>query len=285
MDLPLFPLHTVLCPGIALPLHVFEERYRLLVARCLERREPFGVVLIREGREVGPLEGRIARVGTTAVIREAGHYPDGRYDLVTVGEQRFTINALAPRTEPYLVADVRLLDEPIGDGARARGLSERVSARFLRYLEALQPALVGDEGPEVEIEIELGDDEDGDDFAASDASDPSDAFEGGSAASGFDPPGASSFGSALHAPDGDRRELLMSAARRLVTPDDPTALSYVLSGLVQVELPARQRLLEARDTETRLRRLDELLGREIAYLDRHLKPLVVNARSTESRLN
>jgi len=78
MDLPLFPLHTVLCPGIALPLHVFEERYRLLVARCLERREPFGVVLIRQGREVGPLEGRIARVGTTAVIREAGHYPDGR---------------------------------------------------------------------------------------------------------------------------------------------------------------------------------------------------------------
>jgi len=277
MDLPLFPLHTVLCPGIALPLHVFEERYRLLVARCLERAEPFGVVLIRQGREVGPLEGRIARVGTTAVIREAGHYPDGRYDLVTVGEQRFTIDGLDPRSEPYLVADVHYLDEPIGDGARARSLSERVSARFLRYLEALQPALVDDEGPEIEIEIELDDDV-------------PDAFEGGleggsAGGSAGSASAASAFGAALHAPDGDRRELLMSAARRLVTPDDPTALSYVLSGLVQVELPARQRLLEARDTETRLRRLDELLGREIAYLDRHLKPLVVNARATETRLN
>jgi hypothetical protein len=262
MDLPLFPLHTVLCPGIALPLHVFEERYRLLVARCLERGEPFGVVLIRQGREVGPPEGRIARVGTTAVIREAGHYPDGRYDLVTVGDQRFHIESLATADEPYLVADVSYLDEPIGDGDTARGLSERVSRRFLRYLEALQPALADDEGPEIEFEIEF------EARAADEAGVGSDA--GAAGAQGI---------------DGDRREVLMAAARRLVTPDDPTALSYVLSGLVQVELPARQRLLEARDTETRLRRLDALLGREIRYLGSHLKPLVVDARGAETRRN
>jgi Lon protease-like protein len=260
MDLPLFPLHTVLCPGIALPLHVFEERYRLLVERCLERNEPFGVVLIRQGREIGPLEGRIARVGTTAVIREAGHYPDGRYDLVTVGEQRFRIESLAAANEPYLVADVRYLEEPIGDGDTARSLSERVSGRFLRYLEALQPALVDEDGPEIEIEIEVHD-------TADEATSLTDA------------------GAGAHGADSDRREVLMAAARRLVTPDDPTALSYVLSGLVQVELPARQRLLEAHDTETRLRRLDELLGREIRYLGRNLKPLVVDARSTEARRN
>jgi hypothetical protein len=264
MDLPLFPLHTVLCPGIALPLHVFEERYRLLVARCLDRAEPFGVVLIRQGREVGPLEGRIARVGTTAVIREAGHYPDGRYDLVTVGDQRFHIESLAAGDEPYLVADVSYLDEPIGDGDTARGLSERVSRRFLRYLEALQPALADDDGTEIEIEIEM------EDHSAEEAGVGSDAGA---------PDGAA------HGVDGDRREVLMAAARRLVTPDDPTALSYVLSGLVQVELPARQRLLEARDTETRLRRLDELLGREIRYLGSQLKPLVVDARGAETRRN
>jgi hypothetical protein len=264
MDLPLFPLHTVLCPGVALPLHVFEERYRLLVARCLERREPFGVVLIRQGREVGPLEGRIARIGTTAAIREAGHYPDGRYDLVTVGEQRFRIESLAAGAEPYLIAEVRYLDEPIGDGDAARGLSERVSHRFLRYLEALQPALVDDDGPEIEIEIEVHE-------HASDAAD--------------ETPGAIASDAAARGAEGARREVLMAAARRLVTPDDPTALSYVLSGLVQVELPARQRLLEARDTETRLRRLDELLMREIRYLGRHLKPLVVDARGAESRRN
>jgi Lon protease-like protein len=260
MDLPLFPLHTVLCPGIALPLHVFEERYRLLVERCLERSEPFGVVLIRHGRETGPLEGRIARVGTTAVIREAGHYPDGRYDLVTVGEQRFRIEKLAAANEPYLVGDVRYLDEPIGDGDTARSLSERVSGRFLRYLEALQPALVDEDGPEIEIEIEVHD-------AADEAVSLGD------------------LGAGAQRADSDRRDVLMAAARRLVTPNDPTALSYVLSGLVQVELPARQRLLEAHDTETRLRRLDELLGREIRYLGRNLKPLVVDARGTDTRRN
>ena len=70
----------------------------------------------------------------------------------------------------------------------------------------------------------------------------------------------------------------MAAARRLVEPEDPTALSYVLSGLIQVELPSRQRLLEAATTELRLRRLEGLLGREIDLLNRDLKPLVVDAR-------
>ena len=53
MEIPLFPLHTVLCPGIVLPLHIFEERYRAMTRHCLDTGEPFGVVLIRDGREVG----------------------------------------------------------------------------------------------------------------------------------------------------------------------------------------------------------------------------------------
>ena len=77
----------------------------------------------------------------------------------------------------------------------------------------------------------------------------------------------------------------MAAARKLVEPEDPTALSYVLSGLIQVELPSRQRLLEAATTELRLRRLEGLLGREIDLLNRDLKPLVVDARGAEGRKN
>ncbi len=267
MDLPLFPLHTVLCPGVALPLHVFEARYRLMVGRCIDRGEPFGVVLIRQGREVGPLDGRIARVGTTAIIREAGRYPDGRYDLMTVGGRRFRIHDVETGPEPYLTADVRYLDEPIGDALTARGLSERVSQRFLRYLELLQPALDDDDGPEIEIEVIV------DDEPAAERS------EGSGAA------GRPEHEEVAAGTDADRRELLMAAARRLVTPADPTALSYVLAGLVHVELPARQGLLEAMDTEARLRRLDDLLSREIRLLDRHLKPLVVDARGAESRRN
>lgn len=85
--------------------------------------------------------------------------------------------------------------------------------------------------------------------------------------------------------DADRRDLLMAAARRLVEPEDPTALSYVLSGLIHVELPSRQRLLEAATTELRLRRLQGLLGREIDLLNRDLKPLVVDARGASGRQN
>jgi Lon protease-like protein len=287
MELPLFPLHTVLCPGVALPLHVFEERYRMMVERCVESGEPFGVVLIREGRETGPLDGRISRVGTTALIREVGRYPDGRFDLMTVGGRRFRIENLTDSEEPYLIADVRYLREPVGDPDMARTLAERVSARFLRYLEVLQPALEDDDedGPDYEVEVIV--DDDPETIGAASSTTPT--FPG---AEGREDAGARG-GSADDRPpdrvvagtDADRRELLMAAARRLVEPEDPTALSYVLSGLVQVELPSRQRLLEAATTELRLRRLEGLLGREIDLLNRDLKPLIVNASGATGRQN
>ena len=50
-ELPLFPLPVVLFPGVPLPLHIFEQRYRLMIGRCIEEQKPFGVVLIREGVE------------------------------------------------------------------------------------------------------------------------------------------------------------------------------------------------------------------------------------------
>src|SRR5262245_59756460 len=108
--IPLFPLRSVLCPGVALPLHIFAERYRLMVDRCLSRGEAFGVVLIREGVDVGPLSVEIAAVGTTAAIRRAGRYPDGRFDILTVGQRRFQLEAVDTVSEPYLVGQVRFLD-------------------------------------------------------------------------------------------------------------------------------------------------------------------------------
>jgi Lon protease-like protein len=75
MELPLFPLHTVLCPGIALPLHIFEDRYRELVRHCIDTSSPFGIVLIRDGREVGGGSISFSAVGTFAEIRQAGRYP------------------------------------------------------------------------------------------------------------------------------------------------------------------------------------------------------------------
>lgn len=271
-SLPLFPLNSVLCPGVALPLHIFEERYRLMISRCVERKEPFGVVLLRDGRETGPLSGRIARVGTTAVIREAGRYPDGRLDIVTLGERRFRVEELDGRSEPYLVGRVSLLDEPVGGEAAAAELAARVARHFLEYLELLQPAaddaLAGaDPGPGVEIEIELE-------------------IEGEEEPASLYAPSAGSADPVDQ--DGDatqRRDRLMSAARRLTSTDDPTALSYVIAALVQVEISARQELLEAPDTVTRLEKLDLLLAREMRMLHHALRPLLVDPALIEARSN
>src|SRR5438046_1437349 len=91
--LPLFPLNTVLFPGMPLRLHIFEERYRLMIGECVERKQPFGVVLIKAGREVGePAEPR--GVGTTALIAAMSRMDDGRMNLVAVGQERFRIDEL-----------------------------------------------------------------------------------------------------------------------------------------------------------------------------------------------
>lgn len=84
MKLPLFPLNTVLFPGMALRLHIFEPRYRLMVADCLANGGLFGVVLIRSGREVG--EPAVPHsVGTTAHISGAERLPDGRLNIEVFG--------------------------------------------------------------------------------------------------------------------------------------------------------------------------------------------------------
>ncbi len=281
MELPLFPLHSVLCPGVALPLHIFEERYRLLVSRCIERSEPFGVVLIRDGREVGPMAGRLADVGTTALIRRAGRYPDGRYDIVAVGERRFRVMSLDHERQPYLMGDVTLLDEGPGSEAEAERLAGRVGQRFLRYLELLQPAL-DDDGPEIEIEIEV--EIEAPEDTLTEGEPVAMTIEGTEAEKSGLPALEPSLDTSGLSPD-QRRDLLMAAARRLTATDDPTALSYLLTGLIQVDLPVRQGLLEATDTIGRLAGLDALLTREIGHLDRNLRPISVDPRLLRLRRN
>jgi uncharacterized protein len=143
--IPLFPLGTVLFPGLLLPLHVFEQRYRDLVRDLLtapgeERR--FGVVAIREGREVGTDGIRaLYPVGCVARLRRVDPYDDGRYDLVSTGAQRFrllTVDAALP----YLRAEVELLDE--SPGASPDTAAAGVRSLFEAYRRALG-AGTGDE--------------------------------------------------------------------------------------------------------------------------------------------
>ena len=146
--IPLFPLGTPLFPGIALPLVIFEPRYRRLVHDLLELpegspRRSFGVVAIRQGWEVeriAPVEA-LHDVGCTAVLRDVRLQPDGRFRLVTVGARRFRVlDVVVSDDVPYLRAEVAWLPEAAADDADAgtlRLLRRSVGELFTEYVAEL----------------------------------------------------------------------------------------------------------------------------------------------------
>lgn len=140
---PIFPLNSVLFPGVAAPLHIFEERYRQLIHDLLAIPRPadrvFGVVAIREGYEVGSTSVQSAhRVGTLVQLTSTTPDDDGGYDVEVTGRQRFR-TMTTHEDGPYLTADVDLLedtDETDGGAAAARVLS--TFERYRRELSALR---------------------------------------------------------------------------------------------------------------------------------------------------
>ena len=105
-ELPLFPLNTVLFPGIPLLLHIFEERYKQMIAHCLANKTPFGVNLIRRGSEaLGPLADPYP-VGCSAEIVEVQRMPDGRMHITAVGRGRFRITGFQRGMRPFLLGEV-----------------------------------------------------------------------------------------------------------------------------------------------------------------------------------
>lgn len=140
MLLPLFPLGTVLVPGLVLPLQLFEPRYLQLMVDLLELPEDerrFGVVTIKDGHEVGAEGVRALHpMGVTAELVSHSRRPDGTYEIVTTGGRRFEVGEL-DHGRPYLRSEVELLDEEVGEPARADLLARGVAARFADYLAAL----------------------------------------------------------------------------------------------------------------------------------------------------
>jgi len=139
--LPLFPLSTVLFPGMRLPLHIFEDRYRQLVAHLRTQPEPqrFGVIAIRKGREVGADKiTALYEVGCVATVRQITPHADGRFDLSTVGTERFRLLRLDDSL-PYFQGEVEMLkdDPPSGAGEAEAFAVSRVQAGFRAYLNAL----------------------------------------------------------------------------------------------------------------------------------------------------
>ena len=107
--IPLFPLNVVLFPGGFLPLHIFEERYKLMIQRCLDDESEFGVVLIKSGLEVGG-NAQPHAVGTAARIVNVRKEEDGRMNIMVTGRERFQIDSVILQ-QPYMEAVVETLDD------------------------------------------------------------------------------------------------------------------------------------------------------------------------------
>jgi Lon protease-like protein len=150
-ELPMFPLGSVLFPSLVLPLHVFEPRYRAMVAHLLsDGVEPeFGVVLIERGSEVGGDDVR-TDIGTVARLVEAGELPDGRWVLTTFGVRRLHVVEWLP-DDPWPRAVVEDLEDPPG----ATGVGWDEARVTLRRVLGLATEL--GEAP-VPVTVELADD-------------------------------------------------------------------------------------------------------------------------------
>ncbi len=132
-QIPLFPLQAVLFPGGFLPLRIFEPRYRTMIKFCLEHESEFGVVLIKEGEEVGEA-ATPCEVGTAARILHVEHLDDGRMNIITAGEYRFQILEVQEHLS-YLTGRVRMLDDP---DTEIEAVSESVTTQTEELYEAYE---------------------------------------------------------------------------------------------------------------------------------------------------
>jgi len=149
-QLPIFPLNTVMFPGVSVPLHVFEDRYRALVHHLLTISDKperlFGIVAIREGYEVGQPHlsvQSVHRVGCVVQMTSVEPYPDGRFDIEVVGRRRLRLDGL-DTSGAYLVGDVESVEEPSDTSPAALEEARRAQETFTRYRRQLSD-LRGDE--------------------------------------------------------------------------------------------------------------------------------------------
>jgi len=144
--IPLFPLDVVLFPGMTLPLHIFEPQYREMTKKCLDCNTPFGVILAHDARH--PDASAPARVGTFARILDYARLPDGRYNLLTKGAQRFEVVEFVDDAS-YLQARVRALQD-IEEPGDLRELASDATEALQAYLRIVF-AQVGSEDFQIEI--------------------------------------------------------------------------------------------------------------------------------------
>jgi Lon protease-like protein len=130
--LPIFPLSVVLFPGTPLPLHIFEPRYKRMLADCLLADRRFGITPMQQNE--APAQGT---VGCVAEVRVNQELPDGRSNIVVIGGARFLLSHLLNEPQPYLVALVQPFDDDPGTEAGADD-SEALRQLFVHYVAGLR---------------------------------------------------------------------------------------------------------------------------------------------------
>jgi Lon protease-like protein len=136
VEVPLFPLGTVLFPHMPMSLHIFEERYKTMMRDCRRGSTTFGIVAIRSGQEAGG--GAIPyEVGTLAQLDEVEELADGGYNLVVIGASRFHIDAFSHQ-RPYLVGSVHYLQDIPAPADDTERLAAAVTAAFRGYAGQLR---------------------------------------------------------------------------------------------------------------------------------------------------
>lgn len=135
-EIPLFPLNTVLFPTMPLPLRIFEDRYKQMLAHCLEEDTSFGVVLIRSGRaEFGPLAEPHA-IGCTAQIMQVQPLGDGQSFVMSMGHERFRILSLK-QDKPYLTGQVEMLPFADESETAVQHAATKLQPQLWDYLQRL----------------------------------------------------------------------------------------------------------------------------------------------------
>jgi ATP-dependent Lon protease len=146
--LPLFPLPLVLFPGMALPLHVFEPRYRTLLADCLAGDRRFGIARLPEG--IAERELPAGTIGCIAEIVNSEAMPDGRSNIVVRGAERFELVSFVASSNPYHVCNATVVEDDFEIGGELDALAERVRDVFRRVARAAR-TLADDPDPLPEL--------------------------------------------------------------------------------------------------------------------------------------
>jgi Lon protease-like protein len=145
-DLPLFPLNTVLFPRMTLPLHIFEPRYQEMMTRCIRERIGFGVLLIKEGEEVGGTAETFT-VGTVARIISVDELEDGRMNMMSMGMVRFRL-LHSSNDHPYLSGDIETWEDEMGELKDLPKLTKAAHKAYVQYVTELAQLLDEQDRPD-----------------------------------------------------------------------------------------------------------------------------------------